>query len=101
MIFESKVDSSVRVDLIALGYGDPLVLSTKGTFDEGPFGRGRAGIEEGRLALDYGSGHKQLYTFLVRGDTLLLGNQDDDQFDFDGDGRDEPASMTAVMVRHR
>ena len=99
ILFLSGADTTNRVELVSMGYQDPLVLYRTSRFDQGPFGRGSARVEDGRLHLSFESGQHRTFRYRLSGDTLWLRNDEDDRFDFDGDGLDDPAIRVTKMTR--
>ncbi len=99
MFYTSKADTARRLELVSMGYRDPLVLQADGSFDQGPFGSGTAAVVGDEIHLRFGPDRDHLCNYTVRGDTLVLRDEKDFHFDFDGDGADDPANMSAVLIR--
>lgn len=103
--YVSQSDPNVRFDFVTQGgVTVTLKIQSDGRFSltyEGPGGQytdyGALSVENNRLIIDFDEDDQIVLDATLEGDTLTL--KTNDLFDFDGDGDEEPATLTIVFER--
>ena len=103
----STVDGSHSVNFVFdLGWSLTLAITADGAFDLSLTLAGRTEIDRGVLTvngaditLDFDGGDDLVGTISRSGDTVTIEVTSGVEFDFDGDGREDPAVGRIVMVK--
>lgn len=101
IVFTSKDDPSQRVDIITLGASFTMTVDSDGsvstTFRDG---QGGTDSDSGRVLSDGNKLTLAGATFTAeRSGAELTISDDTEEFDFDNDGSDEPATLVATLIR--
>ena len=105
MVFTNKANSSETFDLIANNGSLSLTFTATGQFSGSTTFGGETETLSGTFVVqgtnlittDTGESESETIAFTLSGNTLTLTL--DDEFDFDDDGFDEPATLTIILQR--
>ena len=105
--FTNVANTSQKVDIIALGATFVIVLESTGDYQETLVVPGSApenttgtwSVSSDVITIkETGSSGDQQFNWSLSGNTLTISGANTD-FDFNGDGVDEPAKLSAVLVK--